>query len=302
PSEIGTHAAESHHAYLTRRLLRADHEVVAFDLDDDAVATARVDGASGASSLKELVAELDAPRAVWVMVPAGEATEATIDELAELLDPEDVIVDGGNSRFTDTQRRAAGLTERGMTLLDCGTSGGIWGLENGFCLMIGGERAAFEHLEPIFQALAPADGYAHVGPSGAGHFTKMVHNGVEYALMQAYGEGFELLHSSEFDLDAHQIAEVWRHGSVVRSWLLDLAARALDGDPELASIAPYVEDSGEGRWTLTHAIDNAIPVPTIATALFARFASRQDASFAGKLIAALRKEFGGHATRTPAGE
>ena len=213
-----------------------------------------------------------------------------------------MIIDGGNSRYVDSVRRAEDLAAKEIAFIDSGTSGGIWGLDNGYCLMVGGESDAVDFLRPVFEALAPEGGFAHVGPSGAGHFTKMVHNGIEYALMQAYGEGFELLHESEFDLDTAQIANVWRHGSVVRSWLLDLAAKALEVDNDLDQIAPYIEDSGEGRWTLNHAIEHAIPVPTIATALFARFASRQDASFAGKVIAALRKEFGGHETRKPSGE
>jgi 6-phosphogluconate dehydrogenase len=231
------------------------------------------------------------------MVPAGEVTQATIDDLGGLLSAGDIVVDGGNSRFTDSKERAAALAEKEISFIDAGTSGGIWGLKEGYCLMIGAEEEPFGRLEPIFKSLAPEDGYARVGPPGAGHFTKMVHNGIEYALMQAYGEGFELLHESEFDLDVGQIADVWRRGSVVRSWLLDLTARALQNDPGLESVDAYIEDSGEGRWTLGYAIDNAIPVPTIATALFSRFASRQDVSFAGKVIAALRREFGGHAIR-----
>ena len=286
-------------ANMTLRLLRGDHEVVVFDVNPDAVERSSSEGATAASSLEELVGKLDAPRAVWVMVPAGDITEQTIEELASLLSEGDVVIDGGNSRHTDSVDRGTRLQEKGIAFLDVGTSGGIWGLDEGFCLMVGGDEEAFRRVESVFETLAPADGYAHVGPSGAGHFTKMIHNGIEYALMQSYGEGFELLHASDYDLDVAQVAELWKHGSVVRSWLLDLAAKALDGDPELSSIEPYVEDSGEGRWTITHAIDNAIPVPTIATALFARFASRQDASFAGKMIAALRKEFGGHAVRAP---
>jgi 6-phosphogluconate dehydrogenase len=289
-------------ANMTLRLLRNDHEVVAFDVDEGAVAKAAAEGSTGASSLEELVSALEAPRAVWLMVPAGDITDDTIAALADLLDEGDLVVDGGNSRYTDSIEHGKTLDEKGIAFLDCGTSGGIWGLEEGFCLMVGGPRDAYDRIEPILEALAPEHGYAHVGESGAGHFTKMVHNGIEYALMQAYGEGFELMHESEFELDTAQIANLWRHGSVVRSWLLDLTAQALHGDPELGDIEPYIEDSGEGRWTLGYAIENAIPVPTIATALFARFASRQDASFAGKMIAALRKEFGGHAIRKPSGE
>ena len=285
-------------ANMTLRLLRGGHDIVAFDVAEDAVDRVVAEGATGSSSLRGLVETLDAPRAVWVMVPAGDITERTIADLEDLMSEGDTVIDGGNSRYTDSARRAERLGEKGIALLDAGTSGGIWGLEGGFCLMVGGSPEAFRRLEPVFETLAPEDGYAHVGASGAGHFTKMVHNGIEYALMQAYGEGFELLHGSEYDLDVGRVAELWRHGSVVRSWLLDLAARAMEGDPDLESIEPYIEDSGEGRWTLTHAIENAVPVPTIATALFARFASRQDASFAGKVIAALRREFGGHAVKS----
>ena len=285
-------------ANMTLRLLRGGHEVVVYDVAEDAVDRVASEGATGSSSLRELVDTLDPPRTVWVMVPAGEITRQTVEDLAGLLSEGDTVIDGGNSRYTDSASRAEQLQEKGISFLDAGTSGGIWGLDGGFCLMVGGDAEAFHKAEPIFETLAPEDGYAHVGASGAGHFTKMVHNGVEYALMQAYGEGFELLHGSEYDLDVGKVAELWRHGSVIRSWLLDLAARAMEGDPDLESIEPFIEDSGEGRWTLTHAIENAVPVPTIATALFARFASRQDASFAGKVIAALRREFGGHAVKS----
>ena len=289
-------------ANMTTRLLRGGHEVVVFDVDRAAVTKAAEGGAVSAGTLEDLVAELDTPRVVWLMVPAGDITQETIGKLRELLSDDDTVIDGGNSRYSESIKRAEELAETGINLLDVGTSGGIWGLDEGYCLMVGGDRGVFERVEPILSTLAPENGYAHVGRSGAGHFTKMVHNGIEYALMQSYGEGFELLHESEFDLDTAQIAELWRHGSVVRSWLLDLAAKALENDAALSDVAPYIEDSGEGRWTLGYAIENAIPVPTMATALFARFASRQDASFAGKMIAALRKEFGGHATKPPSGE
>jgi 6-phosphogluconate dehydrogenase len=285
-------------ANMTARLVRGGHEVVAFDVNPEAVAKASGNGAAGASSLKELVEKVATPRAIWLMLPAGEITQSTIDELETLLKPGDVIVDGGNSRYTDSVDRATQLFKRGISFIDAGVSGGIWGLEEGFCLMVGADPEEFARLEPVFSTLAPEDGYARVGPPGSGHFTKMVHNGVEYGLMQAYGEGFELLRSSDFELDLGQIAEVWRHGSVVRSWLLDLAARALSADPELSELSDEVDDSGEGRWTVETAIDNAVPVPTIALSLFARFASRQDESFSNKLIAALRKEFGGHAVHT----
>jgi len=287
---------------MTKRLLRNGHEVVGFARSADSIAVVERDGAIGAHSLEEVVSHLDTPRAVWLMIPAGDPTEEAIEKLSDLLDAGDVIIDGGNSRYSDSVRRAESLAAKDISFIDSGTSGGIWGLDNGYCLMVGGDKDAVDRLQPIFEALAPEGGFAHVGPRGAGHFTKMVHNGIEYALMQAYGEGFELLHSSEFELDVGQIAELWNHGSVVRSWLLELAADAFQEDPELTNIAPYIEDSGEGRWTLEHAINNAVPVPTIATALFARFASRQDASFTGKVIAALRKEFGGHAVKKPAGE
>jgi 6-phosphogluconate dehydrogenase len=282
-------------ANMTTRLLRGEHTVVAFDLNPEAVTRVADEGATGASSLRDLVDKMATPRAVWLMLPAGEITQSTIDELEGLLKPGDTIVDGGNSRYTDSVARATQLFKRGISFIDAGVSGGIWGLEEGFCLMVGADPEEFARLEPIFKTLAPEDGYARVGPPGAGHFTKMVHNGIEYGLMQAYGEGFELLRSSDFDLDLGQIAEVWRRGSVVRSWLLDLAARALAADPELSELSDEVDDSGEGRWTIETAIDNAVPVPTIALSLFARFASRQDESFSNKLIAALRKEFGGHA-------
>ena len=285
-------------AGMTTRLLRAGHEVVAYDVDSAAIARAEQAGAAPAASLSALVDQLSARRSVWVMVPAGDITGRTLADLAELLAPGDVVVDGGNSRYSDTMDRAASLGRQGIALLDAGTSGGIWGIKEGFCLMVGGDRSAFEGLEPIFQSLAPAGGYAHVGPAGAGHFVKMVHNGIEYALMQAYAEGLELLRASpDFDLDVARVSELWRHGSVVRSWLLDLTARALEDDPDLKTVAGYVEDSGEGRWALETAIETAVPTPAIALALMTRFQSRQDESFAAKVIAALRREFGGHAVR-----
>lgn len=284
-------------ANMTRRLLRHHHEVVVYDVNQKAVEGMAAEGAIGAASLGHLVNRLEGPRAIWIMVPAGDVTDMTVRELGELLEPGDTLIDGGNSRYTDSMARAQALTTKDVSFVDVGTSGGVWGLEEGYCLMLGGEKGAIERLEPIFAALAPENGFAHVGPTGAGHFTKMVHNGVEYGLMQAYGEGFELLQSSSFDLDLGQIAEVWRHGSVVRSWLLDLAARALKEDPELQRVEGWVEDSGEGRWTLETAIDNAVPIPVIAQALFARFSSRQDESFSAKMLAALRHQFGGHSVR-----
>jgi 6-phosphogluconate dehydrogenase len=286
-------------ANMTLRLLRGGHDLVVFDVDPEAVERSAKDGARPASTLAELVAQLSSPRAVWLMVPAGAITEATIAELVPLLKPGDVVIDGGNSRYTDTIARATALFQKGISLVDSGTSGGIWGLEEGYCLMIGSDEEEFRRLEPIFETLAPADGYARVGPPGAGHFVKMAHNGIEYGLMQAYGEGFELLRSAPFELDLPQVAELWRHGSVVRSWLLDLLASALKDDPQLEQLSDYVADSGEGRWMLHEAVDRAVPMPALAAALFARFASRQDASFSGKVLAALRKEFGGHAVRPP---
>jgi len=282
---------------MTRRLLRGGQEVAAFDRNPPKVRDAAAEGAIGANSLEALVQSLDAPRAVWLMVPAGAPTDDTIERCAGLLEPGDAIVDGGNSRWTDTKARAARLAERGMSLVDAGTSGGVWGLDEGYSLMVGGDREAVARLEPVFTTLAPPDGYLHVGPPGSGHFVKMVHNGVEYALMQAYAEGFELMAASEYDVDLHAVAEVWRHGSVVRSWLLDLAARALAEDPGLEKITGWVDDSGEGRWTVEAAIDSAVPTPTIAAALFTRFASRQPDAFGNRLLAALRNQFGGHATR-----
>jgi 6-phosphogluconate dehydrogenase len=284
-------------ANMTIRLTLGGHRVVAHDVNKETLHRVAKDapGSESADSLDELVAKLEPPRAVWVMVPAGTITSGTIQTLAAMLSEDDVIIDGGNSRYTDSIVRAAALEQPGIHFVDAGTSGGIWGLKEGYCLMVGAEETVFERLEPIFATLAPANGYARVGPPGAGHFVKMVHNGVEYAMMQAYGEGFELLHRSDFDLDVGQIAEVWRHGSVVRSWLLDLAASALGTDPRLEGLDDYVEDSGEGRWTVETAIAQSVPAPTIALALFNRFSSRQDESYANKVIAALRREFGGHA-------
>ncbi len=254
-----------------------------------------------AASLEELKTQLDAPRAFWMMVPAGEVTEGVFQDLLKLADKGDAIVDGGNSNFRDSQRRNREAQEKGLHFVDAGVSGGIWGLEVGFCLMVGGEKEPVQRLEPIFESLAPEDGYAHVGASGAGHFTKMVHNGIEYGLMQAYAEGFEIMEHSEFDLDLEEIAGIWRYGSVVRSWLLELLHSAFESHgAKLADIAPYVEDSGEGRWTIHEAIAENVPAPVISAALFARFASRDETNFAAKVAAALRNEFGGHAIKTMA--
>jgi 6-phosphogluconate dehydrogenase len=243
------------------------------------------------------VAKLDAPRAVWLMVPSGDATEESVKEVAGLLQRGDLVVDGGNSYFRDSMRRGAELAERGLQFVDAGVSGGIWGLENGYCLMVGGNDEAVGRIEPALKTLAPEGGYEHVGPVGAGHFVKMVHNGIEYAMLEAYGEGFEILQASEFDLDLHDIARLWNRGSVVRSWLLELAERAFAKDPHLSALRGYVEDSGEGRWTVLEAINENVPAPAIALSLFARFASRQHDSFAMKVVAALRNEFGGHAVK-----
>ena len=283
------------------RLQRDGHDVIGYTIADADREQAEKRGTQVEGSLQQLVAALDAPRTVWLMVPAGEPTTSTIDVLADMLEPGDIVVDGGNSNFTDSVRRAAQLDGRGVSFVDAGVSGGIWGLEEGYCLMLGGSAAAIERLTPVLDALAPEDGWAHVGPNGAGHFVKMVHNGIEYGLLQAYGEGFEILRSSAFELDLGQIATLWRSGSVVRSWLLDLLASALEREPDLASVRGYVEDSGEGRWTVLAAMDQEVPAPVTALSLFARMASRQDESFSAKVIAALRREFGGHAVRSEDG-
>ena len=277
---------------MATRLRNAGHDVKTYDPGVE----------STASTLAELRDQLTAPRAFWLMVPAGEITESTFREVLGLASADDVIVDGGNWNFHDSQRRAGDAAARGVHFVDAGVSGGIWGLEEGYCLMVGGDAGAVSRLEPAFTALAPTGGYAHVGPSGAGHFTKMVHNGIEYGLMEAYAEGFEVLERSEFDLDLHEIAGIWRYGSVVRSWLLELlhAAFELEGR-KLEAIQGYVDDSGEGRWTIAEAIAEDVPVPVISAALFARFTSRQEESFAAKVNAALRNQFGGHAVRSAAG-
>ncbi len=291
-------------ANMTERLIRGGHEVVAYDLREEAVARAVETGAAGAGSLEEVASRLEAPRVVWLMVPAGDPVDGTLASLAPLLDAGDVIVDGGNSNFKDTLRRAAELEERGLTLVDAGTSGGIWGLAEGYSLMVGGSPEAVERVRPALETLAPAPdrGWGHVGPHGAGHFVKMVHNGIEYGMMQAYAEGFSILkHRDDFGLDLHQVAEIWRHGSVVRSWLLDLAARALEEDQTLAGVAPYVSDSGEGRWTVFESIDQDVPAPVITLALLARLRSRDEESYADRLLAALRNQFGGHAIKRDEG-
>ncbi|OGL02462.1 MAG: 6-phosphogluconate dehydrogenase (decarboxylating) [Candidatus Rokubacteria bacterium RIFCSPLOWO2_02_FULL_73_56] len=282
---------------MVTRLLRGGHEVVAYDRSAEAVRGAATGGARGADSLEALVRALAPPRHVWLMVPAGEPTEATIQALAPLLARGDTLVDGGNTRWTDDVRRARELAGRGLDYVDVGTSGGLWGLANGYCLMVGGARAAVERLAPVFTTLAPPDGWLHVGGSGSGHYVKMVHNGIEYAMMQAYAEGFELMSASEYGLDLPGVAHLWNQGSVIRSWLLELTADALRADPTLAGLKPWVEDSGEGRWTVEDAVEKAVPAPTITAALFARFRSRRENSFADRLLAALRQAFGGHAVR-----
>ena len=285
---------------MVQRLLNGGHRVVTYDRSAEAVAASQSQGAVGVSSIEELVKDLTAPKAVWVMLPIGQPTEDTINSLIPLLSAGDTVLDGGNANYKDSMRRAEKLAEHGIDFMDVGTSGGIWGLVEGYALMIGGKKEVFQRLEPIFQTLAPSknQGLSHVGPAGAGHFVKMVHNGVEYGLMQAYAEGFEIMEAKkEFDLDLGQIAEGWRYGSVVRSWLLDLAAAALVEDPKLESLEAYVEDSGEGRWTVQESIDLAVPAPVITASVQARFRSRQEGPFGAKMLAALRNQFGGHAVR-----
>ncbi|MFN8585480.1 MAG: decarboxylating 6-phosphogluconate dehydrogenase [Dehalococcoidia bacterium] len=275
-------------AGIAERLRRDGHDVIGYDRNPEV---------SDVASLAELVAGLAKPRAVWLMVPAGAATEATFEEVLGLLEPGDTIVDGGNSWYRDSIRRGEAAAARGVRFLDCGTSGGIWGLQNGFCLMVGGEREAFASLEPVFASLAPPEGYGHMGPVGAGHFVKMVHNGIEYGLMQAYAEGFALLEAYDAPIDLRAVSALWNHGSVVRSWLLELAERAFASDPALERLRGYVDDSGEGRWTVNEAVERAVPAHVLAAALFNRFDSRDDNSFAMRVLAALRNEFGGHAVR-----
>jgi 6-phosphogluconate dehydrogenase len=282
---------------MVTRLRRDQHRIVAFDRSADLIKQADAQGCTGASSLADLVGKLSAPRAVWVMVPSGAPTEETVQAVAALLQPGDTIIDGGNTRFHDDVRRAAELKTRGIHYVDAGTSGGIWGLKVGYCLMVGGENAAVNRLAPVFKTLAPDDGWAHVGAAGAGHYVKMVHNGIEYSMMQGYAEGFELMSKSGYKLDLARIADLWMHGSVVRSWLLELAAGALKDDQKLEKLKGYVQDSGEGRWMIADAIEKDVPVPTLTTALFTRFRSRQEESFAEKMLAALRNAFGGHAVR-----
>jgi 6-phosphogluconate dehydrogenase len=276
----------------------SDHDVVAFDFSEDAVKAAVEQGASGAGTLEEMVGQLDTPRNVWVMVPAGDPTQKTIETLLGLLSEGDMIVDGGNSKWTESLARHAQCAEHGVHFVDVGTSGGVWGLEVGYCMMVGGDQEPVDRLSPILDVLAPPDGWGRMGGPGSGHYVKMVHNGIEYGLMQAYAEGFELLHKSEYGLDMAQIANLWGQGSVVRSWLLELAARAFDADGnDLTTLEGYVNDSGEGRWTLESGIDHDVPMPALTAALFARFSSRDNGDYTARLLAALRNQFGGHAVK-----
>lgn len=308
-------------ANMVRRLMRGGHECVVWDVSADTIKKLAGEGATGADSLDDLIAKLIKPRAVWIMVPAGDPTEKTVNNLAARLDSGDIIIDGGNSYFKDDARRARELKGKGINYVDVGTSGGVWGLERGYCMMIGGPEKTARHLDPIFKTLAPGrgdiartpgreeikgtveDGYLYCGPSGAGHFVKMVHNGIEYGLMQAYAEGFDIFRNADsnelpedirYDLNVADIAEVWRRGSVVSSWLLDLTAMALVEDPELANYSGFVQDSGEGRWTIQAAIEEAVPAEVLSAALYTRFRSRQEHTFAEKILSAMRQEFGGH--------
>ncbi|MEE2831977.1 MAG: decarboxylating 6-phosphogluconate dehydrogenase [Candidatus Latescibacterota bacterium] len=287
-------------ANMTTRLLQGGHQVVVYDRSAEAVEQASEGGATGARSLADVVDRLETPRAVWVMVPSGEPTEETVQELAGLLSSGDTVIDGGNSNYKDTVRRGRQLAERGLHFVDSGTSGGVWGLKEGYSLMIGGDADAVQRLNPIFETLAPSPelGWGRVGPTGSGHFTKMLHNGIEYGMMQAFAEGFAILKKkTEFDLDLHQIAEIWRHGSVVRSWLLDLTAEALKEDQDLQAIAPFVSDSGEGRWTVAEAIELDVPAPVITHSLIARLRSRDEMGYADRMLSAMRNQFGGHAIK-----
>ncbi len=289
---------------MTSRLLKGGHGVVVFDHNQDAIIKAESEGADGADSLEDLVSQLKAPRIVWIMVPAGDPTESLLNELGELLSDGDTVIDGGNSNYKDTQRRAAELKEKGISLVDVGTSGGVWGLAEGYSMMIGGEASKVKQLQSVFETLAPGEntGWGYVGSNGAGHFVKMVHNGIEYGLMQAYAEGFEIMKAKEeYDLDLHNIAEIWRYGSVVRSWMLDLTAEALKEDPDLSDVKDWVADSGEGRWTVAEAIDLDIPAPVITLSLMMRLVSRQDERYSAKLLAAMRNQFGGHAIKREVG-
>jgi 6-phosphogluconate dehydrogenase len=283
---------------MVTRLRQGGHDVVAFDFSAEAVAKAQEQGATGVDSLAALVAAMEAPRRIWIMVPSGDPVQQTLDALAALVDPGDLLIDGGNSNFHDTQRRGAELAQKGIRFCDVGVSGGVWGLQVGYCMMSGGEAQDMEALTPALDTLAPPEGWLHVGPVGAGHYTKMVHNGIEYGMLQAYGEGFEILKNGQFELDLGAISHLWNQGSVVRSWLLELAERAFANGSDLEGVRGYVDDSGEGRWTVQEAIDLDVPAPIITLSLLTRFRSRQGDSFGAKVIAALRNEFGGHAVKT----
>jgi 6-phosphogluconate dehydrogenase len=282
---------------MARRLMRGNHDIIAYNRSKEAVRQIAAEGATGAASLQQVAEMLSAPRIVWIMLPAGKAVEDTIAQLKELLRPDDIIIDGGNTYYRDDLRRYKSLKRAGIRYMDVGVSGGIWGLKIGYCMMMGGDKDVFRYLEPIFLTLAPKDGYLYCGKAGAGHFVKMVHNGIEYGLMQAYGEGFEILDASEFadSFDYAKIAHLWNQGSVIRSWLLELAADAFSKSAELSDIKAYVEDSGEGRWTVQQAIDTGVPAEVITLSLMRRFRSRQQNPFAERVLAALRREFGGHA-------
>ncbi len=285
---------------MAQRLLDGGHSVMVYDPVPAAMTTVVARGARPATSIADLASKLGVPRVVWLMVPSGRPTEETLLTLANELSQDDIVIDGGNSYYKDSVRRAAAMDERGIRFLDAGTSGGIWGLKEGYCLMVGGSREAYQQVEPILRTLAPTpdDGYGYVGPSGAGHFVKMVHNGIEYGLMQSYAEGFELMDAKrEFGLDLHRVAEIWRYGSVVRSWLLDLAASALRDDPKLQSLDAYIEDTGEGRWTVQESVELGVPAPVITLSLQARFRSRENQPLGNKMLAAFRQQFGGHAVR-----
>jgi len=298
--ELGMIGAGRMGSNMARRLLKGGHSITAWDPAKEAVDAISAEGATAAESIADLASKLKPPRAIWLMVPSGDPTETTINDVAGQLAKGDVIIDGGNSNYKDSMRRAKALSQYGIAFLDVGTSGGIWGLAEGYCLMVGGDKGAYELMKPVFQTLAPSpqQGYGYVGPSGSGHFVKMVHNGIEYGLMQAYAEGFELMQAKqEFGLDLSQIAQIWQRGSVVRSWLLDLAAAALKDDPQLDGLEAYVDDSGEGRWTVQESIELSVPIPVITQALQARFRSRQTQPFGVKLLSALREQFGGHSVK-----
>jgi len=284
-------------AYMTERLLNDKHEVVVYDLNPDAVKDSEKKGAIGSKSLEELVSKLPKPCIVWIMVPSGKPVDETIDKLTKVIDKGDIIIDGGNSHYKDSVVRGKALADKGINFLDAGISGGIWGLKVGYCTMVGGDEKIFKHCEPIFKTLAPPNGYKYIGKSGAGHFVKMVHNGIEYGLMEAYAEGFEIMHASDYNVDLAGVANLWGQGSVVRSWLLELLADALKPDKDLSTIKDYVADSGEGRWTVDEAIERNIPAPVITQSLLVRLRSRQDESYGAKILAALRNEFGGHAIK-----